>query len=46
MNLRIETHKVGTKFGGNGKSLQRHMNVETLPAKRNKLPNNGHIILE
>ncbi len=46
LNVRVETHVVEKKFGGNGKTPQRHMNVETVPAKKNKLPNNGHVILE
>lgn len=45
INLRIETHEVPTKFGGNGVTPQRHMNVDLLPNKK-ILPNAGHEILE
>lgn len=46
LNIRVETHVVPKKFGGNGTTPQRHLNVETVPAKKNTLPNKGHKILE
>ena len=45
MDFRIETHVVPTKFGGNGVTPQRHMNVDLYPDKK-VLPNSGHKILE
>ena len=46
LDFRIETHVVPKKYGGNGKTPQRHMNVDLYPKKKNSLPNNGHKILE
>lgn len=45
MGLRIETQKVSPKFGGNGVTPQRHMNVDR-GRYTNQLPNSGHKILE
>ena len=45
MDFRIETHVVPTKYGGNGVTPQRHMNVDLYPDKK-VLPNSGHKILE
>ena len=44
INLRIETHKVETRFGGNGQNPQKHMNVDYY--KNNKRKTNNHTILE
>jgi hypothetical protein len=46
LDVRVETHTVPTKYGGNGTTPQRHMNVDLYPKKSNPLPNNGHKILE
>jgi RHS repeat-associated protein len=43
LDLRIESHKLPVKFGGNGIDPTRHMNVDI---KGINLPNKGHIILE
>jgi hypothetical protein len=45
MDLRIESHIVPKRFGGNGTTDQRHMNVDLYPDKTT-LPNDGHKILE
>jgi hypothetical protein len=44
LDLRIETHPIPKKFGGNG-DPQRHLNLDLYPNKK-VLPNNGHKILE
>ena len=44
-DFRILTHAVPKKFGGNGVTPQRHMNVDLYPDKK-ILPNIGHKILE
>jgi hypothetical protein len=44
INLRIESHIVEKKFGGNGTSSQRHMNVDYYKNGRRKT--NNHTILE
>lgn len=44
INLRIETHVIDKKFGGNGTSSQRHMNVDYY--KNGKRKTNDHTILE
>jgi RHS repeat-associated protein len=50
LNLRVETHTVPQKYGGNGKTPQRHMNVEPIKSNGKKAQNNypagGHVILE
>lgn len=45
LDFRIETHIVPTKYGGNGLTPQRHINVDIYPNKK-IIPNNGHVILE
>jgi RHS repeat-associated protein len=45
LDFRIETHPLPSKYGGNGTSPQRHMNVDLHPNKK-VLPNSGHKILE
>lgn len=45
LDFRVETHTLPKKFGGNGVTPQRHMNVDLYPNKK-VLPNNGHKILE
>ena len=45
LDFRIETHTVPVKYGGNGVTPQRHMNVDLYPNKK-VLPNSGHKILE
>lgn len=45
LDFRIETHTVPQKYGGNGLTPQRHMNVDLYPNKK-VLPNSGHKILE
>jgi RHS repeat-associated protein len=45
LDLRIETHTIPKKYGGNGVTPQRHMNVDLYPNKK-VLPNSGHKILE
>ncbi len=45
LNVRVETHAVQKKFGGNGTSPQRHLNVELQPPTI-KLPNRGHKFLD
>lgn len=45
LDFRIETHTVPKKYGGNGVTPQRHMNVDLYPDKK-VLPNSGHKILE
>jgi hypothetical protein len=45
LDLRVETHDLPVKFGGQGTgSPVRHMNVDLTPGK-NALPNSGHVIL-
>jgi hypothetical protein len=45
LDFRIETHTVPQRFGGNGVTPQKHMNVDLYPDKT-VLPNNGHKILD
>lgn len=45
LDFRIETHTVPQKYGGNGISPQRHMNVDLYPNKK-VITNSGHKILE
>jgi hypothetical protein len=45
LDVRVETHTVPQKYGGNGVTPQKHMNVDLYPNK-DVLPNNGHKILE
>jgi RHS repeat-associated protein len=45
LDFRIETHPLPPKYGGNGTTPQRHMNVDLYPNKK-VLPNSGHKILE
>jgi RHS repeat-associated protein len=45
VNIRIEEHTVPTRYGGNGTTPQRHLNVDLMPNK-SILPNSGHKILE
>ena len=44
LDFRIETHKLPTKYGGDGTTPIRHMNVDLTP--QNNLLNNGHKILD
>jgi hypothetical protein len=45
LDLRVETHDLPVKFGGQGSgSPVRHMNVDLTPGKTS-LPNAGHVIL-
>ena len=44
IDFRIETHKLPPKYGGDGVTPVRHMNVDLKP--KGNLPNNGHKILE
>jgi hypothetical protein len=44
INFRIETHPLPAKYGGDGVTPIRHMNVDLNP--NNDLPNNGHKILQ
>ena len=46
VDVRVETHVVPKKYGGNGTTSQRHLNVDLYPKKSNPLPNKGHKILE
>ena len=46
LDIRVETHTVPKKHGGNGTTPQRHMNVDLYPKRSNPLPNKGHKILE
>jgi len=46
LDVRVETHTVPKKYGGNGTTPQRHMNVDLYPKKSNPLPNKGHKILD
>jgi RHS repeat-associated protein len=43
LDLRIETHPLSKKLGGDGTTPQRHMNVDTKP--KIDLPNKGHKII-
>ena len=45
MDIRIETHIVPPKYGGNGLSPQRHLNVDLYPNKT-AIQNSGHKILD
>jgi hypothetical protein len=45
LDVRIETHTLPQKYGGNGLTPQRHLNVDLYPNKK-VLPNSGHKILE
>ncbi|MBS3915313.1 MAG: hypothetical protein KG003_12530 [Bacteroidetes bacterium] len=45
LDFRIETHPLPVKYGGDGITPQRHMNVDLYPNKKT-LPNGGHKILE
>ena len=45
IDVRVETHVVPKKYGGNGTTPQRHLNVDLHPNK-DALPNKGHKILE
>jgi hypothetical protein len=45
LDFRIETHPIPKKFGGDGITPKRHMNVDLYPNKK-VLPNEGHKILE
>lgn len=44
LNLRIETHPLSKKLGGDGVTPIKHMNVDTKP--KMDLPNKGHKILQ
>ena len=44
INMRVETHVVDKKFGGNGTSPEKHMNVDYF--KNGKRKTNDHTILE
>ena len=44
LDLRIETHPLSKKIGGDGVTPQRHINVDTKP--KIPLPNTGHKIIE
>jgi len=44
LDFRIETHAVPQRYGGDGVTPQRHMNLDLYPDKK-VLPNNGHKIL-
>jgi len=44
LDLRIETHRLPEKYGGNGSSEVRHMNIDLKP--KSNLPNGGHVILQ
>lgn len=46
VDVRVETHVVPKKYGGNGTTPQKHLNVDLYPKKTNPLPNKGHKILE
>jgi hypothetical protein len=49
VDLRVESHALPSKYGGDGVTPQRHMNVDLyIDGKRqfNTLPNNGHTILK
>jgi len=43
IDLRVETHRLPSKYGGDGITPTRHMNVDLSP--ENNLPNRGHKIL-
>ncbi len=45
IDLRIETHPLPKKYGGDGITPQRHLNIDLYPNKK-VLPNDGHKILE
>lgn len=44
INLRVETHVVDKKYGGNGINPQKHMNVDYY--NNNKRKTNSHKIIE
>ena len=44
LDLRIETHRLPEKYGGNGNAEVKHMNVDLKP--KGNLPNGGHVILQ
>jgi hypothetical protein len=50
LDLRIETHKLSPKVGGDAKTPQRHLNVDVYNKSGNKVRmenlNRGHKILE
>ncbi|MEO6963929.1 MAG: hypothetical protein ABIY90_18315 [Puia sp.] len=43
LDFRIETHNLPAKYGGDGVTPMRHMNVDLTP--RSNLPNSGHKLL-
>ena len=45
LDMRIETHPIPIKYGGDGYTPIRHMNLDLTPKFRPGLPNNGHILL-
>ncbi len=45
LDFRIETHPLPIKYGGDGVTPQKHMNVDLYPNKK-VLPNSGHKILD
>lgn len=46
LNVRIESHALPPKYGGDFVTPQRHMNVELRPESNPPLKNNGHVILD
>lgn len=45
LDMRIETHPLPAKYGGDGIIPIRHLNLDLYPRSLRNLPNNGHIIL-
>jgi len=45
IDLRIETHSLPAKYGGDYVTPMRHINIDLTPRPTPPLPNNGHIIL-
>ena len=45
LDMRIETHPLPGKYGGDGQTPLRHFNIDLYPKSLRNLPNNGHKIL-